>query len=108
GASPVARCVAVRQSPLTETLPNASVHSGPENRRTRNATSNHVVRKPSIAVAILMDCADAATKVGAGFAFFFGLVRHRITELSSIRSRHPAKAFTPGYAVFVGRQVERL
>jgi sensor histidine kinase YesM len=55
-----------------------------------------------------MDCADAATKVGAAFAFFFGLPRHRITELSSIRSRHPAKAFTPGYAVFVGRQVERL
>ena len=47
------------QSPLIETLPNASVHNGPESRRARNAKSNHVVRKPSIVDAILMAGAPA-------------------------------------------------
>jgi hypothetical protein len=98
----------LRQSPRTDTLPNASVNNGPENRTAKNPSS-HQVRESPIAIAILMACADAAmTRVIFPGFLFCSLLRHQFTEAPCFRNHRPREAFTPGYRVFVGRQVEPL
>jgi hypothetical protein len=74
GANPAERCVAVRQSPVTEARPNASVNIGPASSNKSNTTSHTTMRGTFDLEAVVVN--GVRVRGGIGYAQEYILMQH--------------------------------